>query len=358
MPEKNTELDVLLKEVNRILEQDEQFFLASKQPEGTTVRVIPTGSFSLDIALGIGGWPVGCFNELYGQESVGKSFLALMSIKEAQKLFPDKFALYIDAEQSLNPQLAQQLGVNLDRLLISRTNSARKAFGSLTKWLESGAVSFVVVDSIASLITENEEDEQENVEKAQVGSLARVMNQVARKLTALVARSGATVLLLNQIREKINMGYGSSDVTTPGGHALLHSVSTRVFLNFASSTNTINDKPVFVPRQSKPFYYNAQGKVIGARIHAVVKKNKKGPSLGQAFYDAYWQKGIDRAGEIIDLGVFYELLGLHNGWYSYKGQKFAHGRENAIKKLQDDPEFAAELESQIKEIAGIINKED
>lgn len=356
--ENNLELELILKEINKGLKFGEQFILASQCPEE---KVIPTGSLGLDIALGSGGWRMGRFTEIYGPESVGKSFLSLLSIKEAQKMFPDKIAVYYDTEHSFNAQMAENLGLDLNRVLVNKQNSAKFIFGSMIKMLESGKVSIVVVDSIASILTDTEEDKQENVEKTPIGSLARVLSQAMKKVTPVLAKSDTVVLLLNQIREG-GVVYGPKEMETPGGRALRHGVDVRVQLNFAVASDKKkksddDEKISFTPRSStRAVYYDESGKVIGARIHAVVRKNKRGPMFNWAVYDAYWQKGICREAEIIDLATMYGIIAVTNGWYSYNGQRFAHGREQAIKKLTDDKELSTELERLILESAGIKRK--
>lgn len=345
----------VLEEINKKLEDSDKLYFASQRNQKESVGVVPTGSFSLDIALGIGGWPRGCISELYGPESVGKSFLALMSIKEAQRFYPDKYALYIDCEQSMEDEATvsrlERLGIDLDRLILSHDNDAENVLGIIQRLLETGSISLVVVDSIASMITllEEEGDFSDN----QIGSLARLMGKAARKLLPLARKSGAAIIFVNQIRENIRP-YSGGGVITPGGHTLAHLVSTKVFLNFASSTTDIlkpEAKISLNARNTKPFYYDRDtGKVIGARIHATVTKNKKGPAFGQAFYDAYWDSGICREGEILDLAVFYHVVNLKGGgYYYYNGQVLEHGREKAISVLKDNQELADKMATEVLE---------
>lgn len=352
MPSKKIEkieIEELIKEINTGLSIGEKFIKATEQPRD---KVIPTGSFSLDIALGTGGWRMGHFSEIYGPEGTGKSFLSLLTIKEAQKIFPDKYIIYYDAEHSFNLQMAQNLGINLDKVLINKMNNAKKIFSSMLKFLESGEVSLIVVDSVASIVTESEEDEQANVEKVMVGSLARVMSQVVKKVSPVLSGCDTVVLLLNQIRESINPYGGGMD--SPGGNALKHMTVARVQLNFASALDTIEDKITLSPRSgNKALILDDYGRAIGARIHAVVKKSKGGPRNSSAFYDAYWLYGICHEGEVIDLAVLYNIVDLVNKWYSYNGQKFAHGRKQAIKKLVEDKELCIELKKKILEKVGI-----
>ncbi len=347
----------VLEEINKKLEDSDRLYFASQRGQREAVGVIPTGSFSLDVALGIGGWPKGCISELYGPESVGKSFLALMSIKEAQRLYQDKYTLYIDCEQSMEDETTvsrlEKLGIDLDRLILSHDNDAEKVLNVIQRLLETGTISLVVVDSIASMVTmlEEEGDFSDN----QIGSLARLMGKAARKLLPLARKSGAVIIFINQIRENIKP-YSGGGVITPGGHTLAHLVSTKVFLNFASSTTDIlkpEAKISLNARNTKPFYYDKDtGKVVGARIHATVTKNKKGPAFGQAFYDAYWGTGICREGEILDLAVFYHVVDLKGGgYYYYNGQMLEHGRERAISVLMNNQELASKIANEVLERA-------
>lgn len=289
------------------------------------VEVIPTGSIGLNVALGVGGYPRGRIIEIYGPESSGKTTLAIHAIAEAQKR--GGIAAIIDAEHAFDRFYAQQLGVDIDNLLISQPDNGEQALEIVEQLIRSSAVDIVVVDSVAAL-TPKSEIEGEMGDR-NMGLQARLMSQAMRKLTGTIARTNTTCIFINQLREKIGQMFGPTETTT-GGNALKFYASVRIDIR---SRNPIKDGD----------------DVLGKRAYIKVVKNKVAPPFRRAEFDIMFGEGISRSGEILDLGEQYGIINKSGSWFSYNGNKIAQGREAAKKVIQDNPELADELEAAITE---------
>ncbi|MFS4439050.1 recombinase RecA [Paracoccaceae bacterium GXU_MW_L88] len=293
------------------------------------VASIPTGSLGLDIALGIGGIPRGRVVEIYGPESSGKTTLTLHMVAEEQK--KGGIAAFVDAEHALDPGYAKKLGVNLDDLLISQPDTGEQALEITDTLVRSGAVSLVVVDSVAALTPKSEIEG--DMGDAQVGAQARLMSQAMRKLTASISRSNCTVIFINQIRMKIGVMFGSPETTT-GGNALKFYSSVRLDIRRISS---IKDRD----------------EVIGNQTRVKVVKNKMAPPFREAEFDIIYGEGISKVGELVDMGVAKGMLSKSGSWYSYGDERIGQGRENAKRYMKENPDIAREVESKLREVAGL-----
>ncbi len=296
------------------------------------VEVIPTGSIGLNVALGVGGYPRGRIIEIYGPESSGKTTLAIHAIAEAQKR--GGIAAIIDAEHAFDRFYAQQLGVDIDNLLISQPDNGEQALEIVEQLIRSSAVDIVVVDSVAAL-TPKSEIEGEMGDR-NMGLQARLMSQAMRKLTGTIARTNTTCIFINQLREKIGQMFGPTETTT-GGNALKFYASVRIDIR---SRNPIKDGE----------------DVLGKRAYIKVVKNKVAPPFRRAEFDIMFGEGISRSGEILDLGEQYGIINKSGSWFSYNGNKLAQGREAAKKVIQDNPELADELEVAITEAIKAADK--
>jgi recombination protein RecA len=294
------------------------------------VETVSTGSLGLDIALGVGGLPRGRIIEVYGPESSGKTTLALQTIAEAQK--KGGVCGFIDAEHALDPVYARKLGVNLDDLLVSQPDHGEQALEIADTLVRSGSVDVLVVDSVAAL-TPKAEIEGEMGE-SRPGLQARLMSQALRKLTGSINRANTMVIFINQIRMKIGVTYGSPEVTT-GGNALKFYASVRLDIR---RTSTLKDR-------DEP---------IGNQVRVKVVKNKVAPPFKQVEFDIMFGEGISKMGELIDLGVKANVVEKSGTWFSYDSQRLGQGRESAKTFLKDNPEIAAEIESKIRQNAGLL----
>ena len=290
------------------------------------VEVIPRGSISWDVALGVGGYPKGRIIEIYGPESSGKTTLAIHAIAEAQKA--GGIAAFIDAEHAFDRFYAAKLGVDVDNLLISQPDNGEQALEIADQLIRSAAIDIVVVDSVAALTpkAEIEGDMGDN----KVGLQARLMSQALRKLTATINKTNTTCIFINQLREKIGVMFGNPETTT-GGNALKFYASVR--LDIRKST-AIKDGD----------------EVIGNEVKVKVVKNKVAPPFRRAQFEILFGEGICRVGEIVDLGVEYGILEKSGSWFSYNGSKLAQGKEGAKKVLKDNPELCEELTAKIYEV--------
>ncbi len=290
------------------------------------VPVVSTGSLGLDVALGIGGLPRGRVVEIYGPESSGKTTLTLQVIAEAQKV--GGTAAFVDAEHALDPTYAEKLGVNLDDLLVSQPDTGEQALEITDMLVRSGAVDVIVVDSVAAL-TPKAEIEGE-MGDSHVGLQARLMSQALRKLTGTIKRTNAMVIFINQIRMKIGVMFGSPETTT-GGNALKFYSSVRLDIRRIGAIKKGDE-------------------VIGNQTRVKVVKNKVAPPFRQAEFEILYGEGISREGEIIDLGVAHNMIEKSGSWYSYKGDRIGQGKDNVRQFLVDNPEIAADVERQLREI--------
>lgn len=290
-----------------------------------TVETIPTGSISLDIALGQGGFPKGRIIEIYGPESSGKTTVALHAVSQVQRL--GGIAGFIDAEHALDPVYARAIGVDIDNLYISQPDNGEQALEIAETMVRSGAVDIVIVDSVAALVPKAEIDG--DMGDAHVGLQARLMSQALRKLTAAISRGNCIVIFINQLREKIGMMFGNPETTT-GGRAL----------KFYSSLRLDVRKIDFIKQQ---------GEVIGNRTRVKVVKNKIAPPFREAEFDIMFGKGISKEGDILDVASDLDIINKSGAWYSYNGNKIGQGRENAKQYLCEHPEIADAVERLIRE---------
>ncbi|MBX2874742.1 MAG: recombinase RecA [Saprospiraceae bacterium] len=290
------------------------------------IETIPSGSLSLDIALGINGFPKGRIVEIYGPESSGKTTLAIHAIAECQK--QGGIAAFVDAEHAFDRFYAEALGVDTENLLISQPDNGEQALEIAENLIRSGAIDILVVDSVAALVPRSEIEGEMGDSK--MGLQARLMSQAMRKLTATIGKTGACCIFINQLREKIGVMFGNPETTT-GGNALKFYASMR--LDIRKTGAAIKDK---------------EGNVVGNHVKVKVQKNKLAPPFRIAEFDIVYGEGISKSGEIVDLGVDHDIIGKSGAWYSYKDAKIAQGREAAKLFLLDNPELALEIERKIK----------
>ena len=290
------------------------------------VEVIPTGSIGLNYALGVGGFPRGRITEIFGPESSGKTTLAIHAIAEAQKR--GGIAAIIDAEHAFDRFYAEKLGVDIDNLLISQPDNGEQALEITEQLIRSSAIDIIVIDSVAALTPKSEIEG--DMGDRNMGLQARLMSQAMRKLTGTIARTNTTCIFINQLRDKIGgMSFGPSETTT-GGNALKFYASVRVDIRPSSSIKAGED-------------------IIGRHAKVKVVKNKVAPPFKRAEFDIMFGEGISKAGEIIDLGVEYDIIKKSGSWFSYDGSKLAQGRDAAKQVISDNPELAEELEAKIME---------
>ena len=294
---------------------------------GMNVEHIHTGSVSLDLALGIGGVPKGRIVEIYGPESSGKTTIALHVVAEAQKL--GGTAAFIDVEHALDPEYSKNLGVDIDALLVSQPDTGEQALEITEALVRSGAIDVVVIDSVAALVpkAEIEGDMGDN----HVGLHARLMSQGLRKLAGVISKSNCVAIFINQLRDKIGVIYGSSETTT-GGRALKFYSSVRIDIRRIEALKS-------------------NGEIIGNRTRAKIVKNKVAPPFREAEFDIMYGKGISREGELVDLGVKYEVLRRSGAWFYYGETRLGQGRDNVKKLFEDNPELTAEIEEKIMAMA-------
>jgi recombination protein RecA len=293
------------------------------------IAVIPTGALSLDHALGIGGLPRGRVVEIYGPESSGKTTLALHCISEAQRL--GGIAAFIDAEHALDPIYARKLGVNTDELLISQPDTGEQGLEITETLVRSNAVDVIVIDSVAALVPRAELDG--DMGDSLPGLQARLMSQALRKLTAAISRSGAIVIFINQIREKIGVMFGSPETTT-GGRALKFYASIRLDIRRQDAIKNGTES-------------------IGVRTKVKVVKNKLAPPFREAEFDVLYGEGISKSGTVLDAAVEQSLVEKSGTWYSFKNERIGQGRENAKKWLQDNPVALGDLEAKVRDALGL-----
>jgi recombination protein RecA len=291
------------------------------------IESISTGSLTLDIALGIGGFPAGRIVEIYGPESSGKTTLAIHAIAQCQK--KGGIAAIIDAEHAFDRAYAVSLGVDVENLLISQPDNGEQALEITENLIRSGAIDIIVVDSVAALVPRSEIEGEMGDSK--MGLQARLMSQAMRKLTGTIGRTGCCCVFINQLREKIGVMFGNPETTT-GGNALKFYASLR--LDIRKNGAALKDK---------------EGNVIGNHVKVKVVKNKLAPPFREAEFDIIFGKGISKSGEIIDLGAEHDVVGKSGAWYSYNGAKIAQGRDSAKQFLEDNPEVALEIEKKIRE---------
>ncbi|ETP71429.1 protein RecA [Lachnospiraceae bacterium JC7] len=297
------------------------------------IETIPTGSLSLDIALGAGGFPKGRIIEIYGPESSGKTTLALHAVAEVQKR--GGIAGFIDAEHALDPKYAQDIGVDIDDLYISQPDSGEQALEIAETMVRSGAMDILVIDSVAALVPKAEIDGE--MGDSHVGLQARLMSQALRKLTSIISKSNCILIFINQLREKVGVMFGSPETTT-GGRALKFYASVRLDI-----------------RRVETLKQN--GDASGNRVRVKVVKNKIAPPFKQCEFDIMFGEGISKSGDVLDLAVNENIIDKSGAWFSYNGEKIGQGRENAKEYLKANPRIMAEVESKVREKYGLPKDE-
>ena len=327
------------KERSRALEQalgqiEKQFGKGSIQRLGAreaviAIPAISTGSISLDNALGVGGFPRGRINEIFGPESSGKTTVALQVVAEAQKA--GGMAAFVDVEHALDPNYAKRLGVDVDNLLVSQPDWAEQALEITSTLISSGSIDVLIVDSVAALVPKAELDGE--MGDTFVGVQARLMSQAMRKLTGIVSKSNTCLIFINQIREKIGVMFGSPE-TTSGGRALKFYSSVRADIRRIAA---IKDGET----------------VVGNRTKVKVVKNKVAPPFREAEFDILYGEGISREGDLVDLGVAQRLVEKSGAWYSYGGERIGQGRENARQFLKTNSDLRDKLDSELREALGL-----
>ena len=293
------------------------------------VEVIPTGSISLDVALGLGGLPRGRIVEIYGPESSGKTTVALHALANAQKA--GGIAAFIDAEHALDPEYAKKLGCDTDALLVSQPDTGEQALEIADMLIRSGAIDVIVIDSVAALVPKAEIEGE--MGDSHVGLQARLMSQALRKITGALSQTKTTAIFINQLREKVGVMFGSPE-TTSGGKALKFYASVRLDIRRIETLKDGTD-------------------AVGNRTRVKVVKNKMSPPFKVAEFDILYGTGISREGSLIDLGVEQGIVRKSGAWYTYEGDQLGQGKENARNFLRDNPDLANEIEKRIKEKLGV-----
>ncbi len=289
------------------------------------IDAIPTGSMTLDLALGVGGMPRGRIIEIYGPESSGKTTVALHVVAEAQKMGGE--AAFIDAEHALDPVYAKKLGVDIDNLIVAQPDTGEQALDITEALVRSGALDVIVIDSVAALVPKAEIEGE--MGDAHVGLLARLMSQALRKLTAIISKSGTVVIFINQLREKVGVIYGNPE-TTPGGRALKFFASVRIDVRRQEAIKNGTE-------------------MIGNKTKAKVVKNKVAPPFKEAEFDILYGQGISKEGNILDVAVSLNIIKKSGAWFSYNGEKIGQGRDNVRKYMKENPEFTAMIDKQVRE---------
>lgn len=330
--EKEKALNSAVKRIEKQFGQGSIMRLGDAQ--SMNVEAIPTGALPLDIALGVGGIPRGRIIEVYGNESSGKTTLALHIIAETQRI--DGIAAFIDAEHALDPKYAENLGVNIDNLLISQPNNGEEALEICESLVRSNAIDVVIIDSVAALVPKKELEGE--MGDSHVGLQARLMSQAMRKLSGAVSKSKTSIVFLNQIREKVGVMFGNPE-TTPGGRALKFYSSVRIELR---RSQTIKDGD----------------EIIGSHARGKVVKNKVAAPFRNAEFDIMYGTGISNSGCILDMGVDTGVIDRAGSWYSYGEERLGQGRENSKQFMEENPEIMEEIERKIKIKAGLIEGDD
>lgn len=297
------------------------------------VETVPTGSLSLDLALGLGGVPKGRIVEIYGPESSGKTTVTLHMVAEVQKL--GGIAGFIDAEHALDPAYARKIGVDIDNLYISQPDNGEQALEIAETMVRSGAIDIVVIDSVAALVPKAEIEGE--MGDSHVGLQARLMSQALRKLTAVISKSNCVVIFINQLREKVGVMFGSPETTT-GGRALKFYASVRMDI-----------------RRIEALKMN--GEIVGNRTRVKVVKNKIAPPFKEAEFDIMFGQGISREGDILDLAANVDIIVKSGSWYSYNGNKIGQGRENAKTYLRENPDIMNEVAQKVRAHYGLPGAE-
>ncbi len=325
--EKSSSVDNAISQIQRQFGKGSIMRLGAHEIEN--IPVIPTGSLSLDIALGVGGFPKGRVAEIYGPESSGKTTLALHAVAEAQRA--GGTAAFIDAEHALDTSYAQRLGVDIDNLLVSQPDYGEQALEIAEILIRSGGVDVIVIDSVAALVPKAEIDG--NVGDAHVGLQARLMSQAMRKFTGVLSRSNTILIFINQIRMKIGVMFGNPETTT-GGNALKFYSSLRLDIRRIGQIKEGQD-------------------VVGNRTRVKVVKNKVAPPFKEAEFDIIYGEGISKIGDMLDLAVNLEIVEKSGSWYAYNSERIGQGRENAKRFLADQPEMCVDIENKVRMAYGM-----
>lgn len=321
--EKLRALDAALAQIEKQYGKGSVMKLGDKSAS-MNIETVPTGSLSLDLALGLGGMPRGRIIEVYGPESSGKTTVALHVVAEIQKR--GGIAGFIDAEHALDPVYASNIGVDIDNLYISQPDNGEQALEITETMVRSGAVDVIIVDSVAALVPKAEIDGE--MGDSHVGLHARLMSQALRKLTGIISKSNCVVIFINQLREKVGIMFGNPETTT-GGRALKFYASVRLDVRRIETLKV-------------------GGEVVGNRTRVKVVKNKVAPPFKEAEFDIMFGKGISKEGDLLDLAVLNDVIVKSGAWYSYNGEKIGQGRENTKLYLQNNPEFTAAVEELVR----------
>src|SRR5262244_2233824 len=330
--ERQKAVDIALSQIEKQFGKGSIMRLGSREAVANG-GIIPTGSLSLDFALGVGGVPRGRVVEIFGPESSGKTTLALQVIAEAQKT--GGMAAFVDAEHALDAAYAQKLGVDVDNLLVSQPDNGEQALEIVEVLIRSGGVDVVVVDSVAALVPKAEIEGE--MGEAQMGLQARLMSQALRKLTGVVSKSKTCLIFINQLREKIGVMFGNPETTT-GGRALKFYASVRLDIRRIAS---IKDGDA----------------VVGGRTRVKVVKNKVAPPFREAEFDVMYGEGISRYGDLIDIGVDKRIIEKSGAWFAYGGERLGQGRENAKQFLKDNPDTYKAIEERVRRELGMTREE-
>ncbi len=321
--EKKEALDAVFKIIEK--EYGKGSIMKLGDTQVASVDVIPTGSLTLDLALGVGGMPRGRVIEIYGPESSGKTTVALHVVAQAQKMGGE--AAFIDAEHALDPVYAKALGVDVDNLIVAQPDTGEQALDICEALVRSGALDVIVIDSVAALVPKSEIEGE--MGDTHVGLLARLMSQALRKLTAIISKSGTAVIFINQLREKVGVMYGNPE-TTPGGRALKFFASVRLDV-----------------RRQEVIKNGTE--LIGNKTRVKVVKNKVAPPFKEAEFDILYGKGISKESNILDVAVSYDIIKKSGAWFSYNGEKIGQGRDNVRKYMTENPDFTEMIEKQVRD---------
>ncbi len=325
--DRNAALKSALSEINKQFGKGSVMRLGERA--NVPIAVIPTGSFALDIALGIGGLPKGRIIEIYGQESSGKTTVALHAVAQVQKA--GGTAAFIDAEHALDPEYAKNLGVDIENLLVSQPDTGEQALEIADILIRSGGVDLIVVDSVAALVPKAEIEGI--MGESHMGLQARLMSQAMRKLTGTMSATGTTTIFINQLRDKIGMVFGNPETTT-GGKALKFYASVRIEIKRSESLKDGSD-------------------VVGNRTRAKVVKNKMAPPFKTAEFDIIYGEGISHESTLIDYGIDCKVIVKSGSWFRYNSESLGQGKENVRRLLKDNPQLAAEIEEEIRKVLKI-----
>jgi len=325
-------LDAALSQINKQFGKGSAMMLGERPK--IDVEIIPSGSLALDKALGVGGYPRGRIIEIYGPESSGKTTLTLHAIAEAQK--KGLSCAFVDAEHAFDPVYAENLGINIDEMIISQPDSGESALEIVDTFVRSGAVDLIVVDSVAALTPQVELEG--GMADNQMGLQARLMSKALRKLTGSISKTGCTVIFINQIRMKIGVMFGSPETTT-GGNSLKFYSSVRLDIRRGSQIKSGDE-------------------ILGNDTKVKVVKNKVAPPFKIAEFEIIYAEGVSKIGEIIDLAVKEDIIEKSGSWYAYDGVKIGQGKENAKNYLKDNPEISDEIENKIRSLGSKKNEDE